>query len=608
MSGLAGFASVSPSPASSIEEMLRRMTHYPWQCEVRHADQAGRASLGAVTFDRSIDGALATDDARGLAIVFDGELFDTDAERQRLRASSGEEIGAYDAALVLAGFRLEGPAFLARLNGEFSAVIWDASRQELHLITDRFGLRPLFVAHTGGACAAATEINALLAVPGIDTRWSEIGVAQFFAFGYFFNDDTLLRGVRAVPAATCGTYRVVDGSYVEHAYWRLQPSVAQAQPQELTERFGDVFVRAVERRARAGEYLGLSLSGGLDARTILGVMPANRDLNTVSLGIEGSLDHRSAAKLASIAGVPHRAFTLDQRFLGQFETHLREMVALTSGHYLDQGIVMVTLPIYRELGIEHLMRGHGGELLHMTKAYAFSLTDDAMRASEPQLRSWLLAHLTDYMLGGVPDDLFTIDLRAGAATSLDRAIARCSPVERPVDRVWQLFLNERLHRETTLSMHVFEQFAGIRQPYLDNDVIDTLFAMPASMKLGDDLQTSLLHRVRPAFLDVVNSNTGARLGAGPLETTLAKLRLKVGAKLGLKGYQPYERLGLWLKRELRDLVETTLSSEQFLSSGLFRPDVIRRTIQQHMDGQANHTFLLMSLVIFGVGIETRNAM
>jgi hypothetical protein len=111
----------------------------------------------------------------------------------------------------------------------------------------------------------------------------------------------------------------------------------------------------------------------------------------------------------------------------------------------------------------------------------------------------------------------------------------------------------------------------------------------------------VLRRHRPEFLQVVNSNTGARMGAGPLATSIARLRLRVYAKLGVRGYQPYERLGLWLKRDLRGMVERTLLSESFLSRGQFRPDVTRRVVEEHMSGRANHTFLLMSLVIFELG-------
>jgi hypothetical protein len=148
---------------------------------------------------------------------------------------------------------------------------------------------------------------------------------------------------------------------------------------------------------------------------------------------------------------------------------------------------------------------------------------------------------------------------------------------------------------------MFESFAAVRIPYLDNDVVDTLLAMPAELKLRDELQTALLRRHRPAFLNVVNSNTGARMGAGRLETEVARFRMRVGAKLGLKGYQPYERLGLWLRQELRPMVERVLLDERCLSRGVFVPDVLRRVLGEHMGRQKNHTFLLMSLLIFELG-------
>ena len=284
---------------------------------------------------------------------------------------------------------------------------------------------------------------------------------------------------------------------------------------ELAAALDERLVAAVARRARPGERLGLSLSGGLDARTLLGVMPAGVDLKTVSLGIEGSLDHKSASALAGIAGVPHHQYLLDTSFLSAFEEHLRQIVLVTDGHYLDQGIVMPTMPVYRELGIDYLMRGHGGELLHMSKAYAFSLDDEALRASEPELERWLFSHLTAYMLEGVPDDLFTIDVRGAATEALRQALSKCHAAARPVDRVWQLFLNERLHRETPLSMHIFGGFTTIRQPYLDNDVVDALFSMPAAMKLGDELQTGVLRRHRPAFLERDERQYRRAAGCGP---------------------------------------------------------------------------------------------
>ena len=74
---------------------------------------------------------------------------------------------------------------------------------------------------------------------------------------------------------------------------------------------------------------------------------------------------------------------------------------------------------------------------------------------------------------------------------------------------------------------------------------------------------------------MVNANTGAPMGAGSIKTRVASLKMKVYAKLGVPGYQPYERLGLWLARELKPLVHRVVLSDRFLDRGLFVPEAVR---------------------------------
>jgi len=579
------------------------MRHYPWHAATEQLDEVSRVGLGVVSLESDPESRLA---ARGSCVVaFDGELYDADRERDRIGASA-VGIGPEDAALFLAGWQTQGEAFLQRLHGLFSAVIWDADCRTLTIVTDRFGMRPLYVAETPARLFVASEIKTILVDADVRRTWSEEGVAQFMAFGHFFGDRTLFDDIRAVPAGTCATYSL-DARRFEWRQYIGRPSRSNVSSPDdtiaLVTALDDALTAAVSRRAQPGEHLGLSLSGGLDARTLLGLMPAGRDVKTVSIGIQGSIDHRGAAELARLAGVPHHEYYLDASFLSGFERHLREMVRLTDGHYLDQGIVMTTLPMYRELGIDYLLRGHGGELLHMRKAYAFSLDGRALRATDAELEAWLFEHVSGYMLSGVPDDLFTVDVRGLARQSMRQALERTTASDAPVDRVWPVFLNERLHRETALSMHKFGCFATVRMPFIDNDVIDALLALPAGMKLGDELQARILRHRRPDFIRVVNSNTGAAVGASPFVNYVSRLRMRIAAKLGVKGYQPYERLGLWLRQELRPFVESVLLGERFSAHGLFRPDAVRRVVGQHMNQEANHTFLIMSLLIFGLGQE-----
>jgi len=79
------------------------------------------------------------------------------------------------------------------------------------------------------------------------------------------------------------------------------------------------------------------------------------------------------------------------------------------------------------------------------------------------------------------------------------------------------------------------------------------------------------------------------------------LQMKVLPKLGVPGYQPYERLGLWLAADLRPLVHKLLLTDDFLGRGVFQPDTVRRLVAEHESRQRNHTYLLMAMMIFAIG-------
>src|SRR5205085_10962949 len=68
----------------------------------------------------------------------------------------------------------------------------------------------------------ASEIKALLADPAVPRRANLRGVAQFFTFGQLLGEDTLLEGVRLLPAAGLLTYDADDDRLTLDRYWRLE--------------------------------------------------------------------------------------------------------------------------------------------------------------------------------------------------------------------------------------------------------------------------------------------------------------------------------------------------------------------------------------------------
>ncbi len=612
MPGIFGLAwRTAPSDGGDVlmARMAASLRHHPWYTEQRHLDEAAGVALGRMALGFVHPGPQPAFSADGSVLaVLDGDVLNLDEQRAGLERRGYRFHGTGPAELVAQGYAADGPDFFAGLNGKFVAALWDGRKRRLVLANDRFGMRPLYRASLGGRLVFASEVKALLCDRAVSRRLNLAGIAQFFTYGQLLGEDTFYEGVRLLPPATCLVYDPAEDRATERRYWRLEeqrPSPGGSRAEAL-ERIVTAFEYAVDRAGRGEHRLGLSLSGGLDARTILGAMRPDRPLTSLCMGMEGSMDLSLAARMAQLTGRPHHEVLLDDGFLARFGEHLRDMVRLTDGHYLSQCIVMPTLPVYRELGIEVLLRGHAGELMHMTKAYNFSLDREALSAGyDTAIEGWLQRHLQAYMLEGTGGELFAAEHRGRmgdlARESLRAGLRPLQGIRPPVQQVARLFLTMRLRRETAVSLVKFGSVVETRLPYLDNEVVDALLAAPMDLKLDEEIQAEVLRRRCPALLDVVNVNTGARMRAGRLARLCGKVRQKVFAKLGVKGYQPYERLGLWLRRELKPLVAEVLLDSRCLDRGLFHPQAVRDVIERHNSGQANHTFLILAMLIFETG-------
>ena len=600
MPGICGFAGQVPKIGgeSLVAEMIGRMAHHAWYRRQTCSALAGRVALGGVSlgdrWDASGPGLVAPD---GGAAFLDGEIYGTSCEQARRQLIDS-----------CVGERPLEP-WLASLHGLFSAAVWDATRRRLLLVNDRFGMKPLFYCHSPGQLLFASEIKALLADSAVLRTPDLQGMVALFRYGQLLGHHTLFESVRVLPPGAVLVYEPAVDRLSERRYY--QPPLRAPEPglsdSEHIARLDDLFKAAVERRLTGDAHLGLSLSGGLDSRTILAVADERRfPMTTLCLGISGSIDQKAARRMAELTGSRHCDFLLDKSFLGRFEEHLRRLVWLTDGHFRSDAVTVPTLDRYRELGIDVLLRGHAGELLHMEKAYDYSVDPQLLAVKdEAGLEGWLTRRVGGWMLAGVQGPLFRgmsrEELDGRSLVLLRDAMSGSRGCEPLIHRVWHMFLLQKLRRHTAMALLEYGSLLRVRLPYLDNDLVEAAFSTPPGLKLGERIQAQVLARHRPSFLRIVNANTGTWVGTGPRRRQLAKLRHRALAKLRVPGHQPYERLGLWLRRELRPLVERILLDSRFLDRGIFDPDTVRRTVSAHLEHRANHTHLLTTMMIFELG-------
>jgi asparagine synthase (glutamine-hydrolysing) len=228
----------------------------------------------------------------GLALVFNGTIYNYRALRTQLTARGHRFFSDGDTEVILKAYREWGPACCARLHGMFAFGLWDLRERTLFLARDRFGIKPLYWTADGRRLRFASTPQALLAAGGVDTGIDPVGLQfQFTLHAAIPAPRTLLKGVRKLPPAHTLTVGR-DGIGSPQPYWHLE---AMREPgpvseTEWIERVHDSLLAAVRKRQEAADVpVGVLLSGGLDSSLIVALMAelgGVGNLHTFSVGFE----------------------------------------------------------------------------------------------------------------------------------------------------------------------------------------------------------------------------------------------------------------------------------------------------------------------------------
>jgi asparagine synthase (glutamine-hydrolysing) len=205
-------------------------------------------------------------------LVYNGEVYNFRELRTELEGHGRRFSTACDAEVVLAAYEHWGVECFPRFNGMWALAILDerGSDDMLVLSRDHLGIKPLYVAEVGGRHVFASEIKALLAVPGLAPVVDVQRLAEYLARGLHDHDDrTFFEGIRQVLPATAVTIPLGGGPAHRHTYWH--PTLRTTAPADPAV-FRKAFEVAVERRLVADVTVGTCLSGGLDSSSIVCVM------------------------------------------------------------------------------------------------------------------------------------------------------------------------------------------------------------------------------------------------------------------------------------------------------------------------------------------------
>ena len=296
MCGIAGEIAFSGRRASrdSVLDMMGAMTS-------RGPDGRGTWDAGWVAMghqrlsiiDLSPAGAQPMVDDGKVAITFNGCIYNYKELRQELEPEFTFR-STSDTEVILKAYQKWGHDFVHHLTGMFAIAIADTRRNEVLLVRDRLGIKPLYVAHLPGRLRFASTLPAILASGGIDTSLNEVALHHYLSWHSIVPAPrTILNGVAKVPAATIRTVRP-DGTWRDREYWKpdytRKDQHANWSVEDWQDAIAEALRTAVRRRMVADVPVGVLLSGGLDSSLLVALLAeqGQHGLSTFSIGFDGA--------------------------------------------------------------------------------------------------------------------------------------------------------------------------------------------------------------------------------------------------------------------------------------------------------------------------------
>jgi asparagine synthase (glutamine-hydrolysing) len=632
-------------------ETLARMTHIQahrgpddaglWDQKFPDGSYIGLGSRRLAILDLSPDGHMPMCNEDGTVwITYNGEIYNF-AELRRELESKGHRFRSHtDTEVIIHLYEQEGRDCVRRLKGMFAFAICDlrSGTPTLFVARDHFGIKPFYYFHHGGKFAFASEIKALLQVPEIEAELDPESLHQYLTFLWVPDPKTMFRRIVKLPAGHYATFSQGELKLTQywdltfppanHACARSEADLVAGVREEVRERFR----KSVEAQMISDVPIGAFLSAGLDSSSIVAMMAhaTRKPVRTYTVTFpakyrvgENTLDDPEVpARLARHLGCENHRIVVEPDvtdLLPRLIWHMDEPTAdpaIITAYLVCREARKQATVLLSGVGGDELFAGYRKHVAHYWAELYRKLPAAAQQiftrtlSALPNLRGtafkgWLrLARKMARSASLAPPDRFIAnctyldDNQKASLYSRDFAAhlgsSDLTNIHRAAfERVAHAdFLHQMLYLDTKIFMTTLNltyndkmsmaSSVEVRVPFLDWELAEFVaWNVPPELKLNGRIRPTTKYILRQAMRDILPAEVLRQPKAGfaaPLD--------------------------YWLAHELREMVDDLLSDSQIRKRALFRPEIVRRFVDEHRAGKKDWSMQLWQFLTLELWIET----
>lgn len=481
MCGIAGIISPNRNSTISAHDMCQALHHrgpddYGLFVDFERGVYIGHKRLAIVDLSARAKQPFFNEDDSIVAAV-NGEIYNFRQLKDQLAAKGHQFYSDSDCEVAVHAYEEWQEDFAGHLRGMFAIAIWDKKAQKLILARDPVGIKPLYYLQTKDILAFSSEIKAFLQIEGdlFTPQINRKAIESLLIFPFIPDDGTtMLKGVSKLSPGHILVWQ--NGESTLKKCWELKSSLAVV-PLSFTQACADFeskMMEVVKSHLYSDVSTGVFLSGGVDSGFIaaLAAKISKEPIDTFTIGFNHPKDENIYAKeTADHIGARHHFFAVStqdlQEKLEEIVWHFDDLSCIDGGlislYFLAQKV--------KEAGIKVVLNGEGADEIFggypwfMLAAAPFKFLPDTLRNNLYYRR-------------------ISKNLRASqGAVVLNNLIKNFG--EKDVFRQISKF-EIRYQLPNSLLMKVdkgtMAQSVETRVPFLDNEIVEFVYNLPASFK------------------------------------------------------------------------------------------------------------------------------
>lgn len=326
MCGICGFVSKQNITLDQLKAMNDTMVHrgpndsgeeiFP----MKEGYQIGLAQRRLSIMDLSPKGhqPMHSPDGR-VSVVFNGEIYNFKELKKELKDYPFQS--SCDTEMIVAAYLKWGIDCIQKFNGMFAICLYDRETEDVYLVRDRIGKKPLYYEADGTNLVFASELKPIMTRQGFQRKIRKEVLSRFLFQQYINAPESIFEH----------TYKLEPGSILQFRYglikiwkyWDIKQVYHKMQENPVTnyhqakEELKALLKKSVAARMIADVPLGAFLSGGYDSSlmTAIAQEEANEPVKTFSIGFKEERYNEAgyAREVADYLGTDHTELYIDEK-------------------------------------------------------------------------------------------------------------------------------------------------------------------------------------------------------------------------------------------------------------------------------------------------------